>query len=71
MLIPIIWSIEEFFWAGGREYRDEYKDFCKIWIMEFTEQQKMAYRYLEKLQTARGAHKCENKHLIYINKNIV
>ena len=26
MLTPIIWSIEEFFWANGKEYRGEYKD---------------------------------------------
>ena len=47
MLAPIIRWIEEFFWADGREYRGEYKIFCKMWIMESTEQSKMDYRYLK------------------------
>ena len=64
MLTPIIWSIEEFFLADGREHRGEYKDFCKIWIMESTEQLKMAYRYLEKTAKGKGAHKYENKYSI-------
>ena len=55
MLIPIIRSIEEFFWDDGREYKGEYKDFCKICIMESTEQPKMVYRYLENCKQ-QGVH---------------
>ena len=58
---PIIWNTEEFFWADRREYRDEYKIFVKFGYGIYRAT-KDSLQALGKMQTARDAHKYENKY---------